>query len=161
MGERVRLIGLMLMRLNACATTPYSEATWEHLHVLAQYIITVVIEHFSQGNIPPEWFGAAQTAMDLSFDLQGSTTAKNNSFLRCPDKVWEQILDRMLRNILGNDASTSAGLAHDADGAIVPVAKSEEDGLIECDNEGTDNTEDGSGRSMASITAPQLGGIIF
>jgi len=163
--ERVRLIGQLLQRLHVIHGAPMNDETWGHLVTLCEYITMVVVEHFSKADVPAEWFGAAQVAMDLCFELHGSATAKSHPILRSPDKLWEQILSRMLQGVLttgrvavqpssggpesllvvpaGHEDGDSTSMAMDGvGGEIVPV-----------NNEGPSNP--------ASITVAQLGAIIY
>jgi condensin complex subunit 1 len=103
--ERARLLGLLLQRLNTCIKAPLDEAAWGALWNLSEYVTHVVLQGFASDGVPPQWFGTAQVAMDLSFDLAMSPGSKDNTtnpMQHCPDKAWEQIVNRMLWGMLGN-----------------------------------------------------------
>jgi len=126
--ERTRLTCLMLQRLLACAKSLTGEA-WNSLWSLSQQAVCVLVEHFVSDTVPAQWFGAAQATIDLSFDLMGSVTKENDTAQKCPDKLWEQILERMFRHVLSGSAPSSAQSFPDdresselaTAGAIVPA----------------------------------------
>jgi hypothetical protein len=145
--ERVCLLCRLIQRLQACCSTLFSDAAWGHLDALCEHCTNVVIEHFSKAHIPPEWFGAAQAAMDLCFDLNTMATAKSSSLLRCPDKLWEGILSRMLQGLLGHKALSQANANNPVSDALVPadhIPSAHEAKL-----------------SQPKVNSPQIGAIIF
>jgi len=98
--ERARLLAQLLQRMHSCSKGTLEDEAWTHLWALCQYVTRVVVEHYALNNLPPQWFGAAQSVMDLAFDLATSATDKSDPLQRCPDKLWDQLLGRMLSGIL-------------------------------------------------------------
>lgn len=115
--DRVRLICQLVQRINSCAVTPFGLDTVSHVCSLSQLATRAVIEHFSRAEVPAQWFGAMQSAMDLSFEL--APIGKEASQC-CPDKLWEQILSRMLRGLLGKETAPSS--AATLPGNDLPIA---------------------------------------
>lgn len=98
--ERARLLCQLLQRLHGCARAPLAEEAWDQIWALSQHATHVVVSAFAHAQVPPQWFGAAQAAMDLSFDISMAATGRSDAAQCCPDKLWEQILSRMLCSIL-------------------------------------------------------------
>jgi len=114
--DRVRLICQLVQRINSCSRTTFSLDTVSHLCSLSQTATRAVVEHFSRAEVPAQWFGAMQSAMDLSFEL--APIGKDASQC-CPDKLWEQILSRMLRGLLGK--GTTASSAESLPSTVPPI----------------------------------------
>merc|ERR1719181_2083537 len=91
--ERARLLCVLLGRFCGCVKPQLKDDSPEFAVVwqLCQQAIQVVMEAFSRGNVPPEWFGALQAVMDLSFDLAAYAREKRPAGVGCPDKHWERI----------------------------------------------------------------------
>ncbi|CAK0900800.1 unnamed protein product, partial [Prorocentrum cordatum] len=124
--ERARLLCQLLQRLQTCAKVSFKPEVESCLWDLSAHATRLVVESFSRDTVPPQWFGAAQSAMDLSFDLAMSLTHHTDPIQRCPDKLWEQILSRMLFGILPQqDLATTpedgAEGGEDATDAVVPT----------------------------------------
>jgi len=129
--ERVRLLCQLLQRFHGSLKQPPRGASWQHLFNLSQRATHVVIEHFGKDQVPPQWFAAAQAAVDFSFDLASSANVDSDPASMCPDKVWEQILEGMILSIyrcgggavgLEEAADTMIQTAGDGDVASVNVA---------------------------------------
>lgn len=154
---RSQLICQLLMRLQACSPTALSDDTQQRMLTLSEHSTVCVVDHFVRDDMPAEWFSAAQAAMDLAFDLHlPATSSKGGRALRCPDKMWEQILSRMLQLALGRTDNAQFQLAALADGAkseaLVAVAEGQEAPV----GEATDKAV-----SLHTVTCPQLAGIVF
>eukprot|EP00931_Biecheleriopsis_adriatica_P028132 TRINITY_DN16819_c0_g1_i1.p1 TRINITY_DN16819_c0_g1~~TRINITY_DN16819_c0_g1_i1.p1 ORF type:complete len:1571 (+),score=432.17 TRINITY_DN16819_c0_g1_i1:70-4713(+) len=146
--ERIRLLGQLLSRLQSSSKTPLSDDAAAHLLALSQYSTYTVVEHFVRGQVPPQWFGAAQVAMDLSFDVASIGQKSIDASHRFPDKVWEKILNKMLCSLLGGRQSSSAPIANDVQ-SIVPAA---EKGCEESDLKADE---------VRQLSPPQLGCVAF
>eukprot|EP00931_Biecheleriopsis_adriatica_P028133 TRINITY_DN16819_c0_g1_i2.p1 TRINITY_DN16819_c0_g1~~TRINITY_DN16819_c0_g1_i2.p1 ORF type:complete len:1586 (+),score=479.60 TRINITY_DN16819_c0_g1_i2:116-4759(+) len=146
--ERVRLLGQLLSRLQSSSKTALSDDAAAHMLALSQYMTYTVVEHFVRGQVPPQWFGAAQVAMDLSFDVASVGKKSVDASHRFPDKVWEKILNKMLCSLLGGRQSSSAPIADDVE-SIVPAA--------EKGGEGSDLGAD----QVRQLSPPQLGCVAF
>lgn len=110
--ERVRLLCQLLQRLHSSAPQPLGAELRTALTALSERATQVVVEHYARADVPPQWFGAAQAAVDLCFDLAGTASQEGEPVQRCPDKLWEQILERMLLGLLSSaaeDAEASEG----------------------------------------------------
>eukprot|EP00929_Paragymnodinium_shiwhaense_P048296 TRINITY_DN24433_c0_g3_i1.p1 TRINITY_DN24433_c0_g3~~TRINITY_DN24433_c0_g3_i1.p1 ORF type:complete len:1585 (-),score=575.68 TRINITY_DN24433_c0_g3_i1:333-5087(-) len=153
--ERVVLLCQLLTRVHTCANVPFSEEAWNHLQLLVEHVVTVVMQHFSRGEIPAEWFGAAQAAMDLTFELHGSATGSSSPMLRCPDKLWEQILMRMMQGLLGYKPGMPMQAIQDGDAGDAPMNEVAADGaaLPAPTAVAKDN--------YPELSAPQLGCLVF
>lgn len=121
--ELVRLLCQLLQRLHACADNHVDRS---QIWSIGQQAIILVIKHFSSGEVPPQWFSAAQASMDLSFELAGVIPATC-----CPDKLWEQTLGCMARGLLGVSpeavaAATAVPLTQGEEGAEAEEAPVEE-----------------------------------
>jgi len=102
--ERARLVCQLLARLHTASNGKLDGNAWSHIWSLSQHAICLVVESFSRADVPPQWFSAAQAAMDLSFDLSLDPSA-TDVVHQCPDKLWEQILGRMLCSFLNKNGS--------------------------------------------------------
>lgn len=110
--ERTRLLCQVLKRLFATLGEKVDGTSWTSLWALCQHSICVVVEAFSRALVPPEWYGAAQEVMDLSFDLAFCSQA-DMPVQQCPDKMWEQILSRMMAIVLGQDGNKPVPICDD------------------------------------------------
>jgi len=112
--ERAGIMCHMLQRLHACIRNgnlkPDDAANFL---AISEKCTFVVLESFCANNVTPQWFGAAQGAMDISFDLSTSATDSSAGVQCCPDKLWEVILERMLGKVLeGSESSEAEELSH-------------------------------------------------
>jgi condensin complex subunit 1 len=151
--ERTRLLCQMLQRLVSCVKPQFASGSVElgQVWALCQQATQVVLEDFSKGNVAAQWFGAAQAAMDLCFDLSAYAAEDGPSGMGCPDKQWESILEGMLRAVL-----QSGQLKQSA-----PIA----DEGMPADGEGEEKDEMAEEQSSlnADVKAPasQLGCTVF
>ncbi|CAE7563774.1 Ncapd2 [Symbiodinium necroappetens] len=113
--ESLRLVCQLLMRFQSSSKTPLQQQVCATLHDISQQGLLIVVQHFVSGEIPAHWFGAAQASMDLSFELAALGKSAVDAAHRSPDKVWENILNRMLCGLLGGSQS-SASEAEAAEG---------------------------------------------
>jgi len=158
--DRSRLLCHMLYRLYTCSKAPLSDEGWKHLWSLCQHAVCVLVECFARETVPAEWFGAAQAAMDLSFELAFSPQA-NQGVQQCPDKLWEQILGRMLCSVL--DKSGSAPPKADA----MPICDAS--GTEEARESGTEGAAAGAVEASAfegsaiveKVSAARIGCVVF
>jgi len=102
--ERLRLTCQLLQGLQASSKAKLDEEAWGHLWALTQNAIEISVECFARKDVPPQWFAAVQAAMDLSFDLSLGPLA-NGAMQCCPDKLWEQILGRMMHSVLKQEGA--------------------------------------------------------
>lgn len=156
--ERSRLLCQLLQRLLGCAGAPLSGEAWDHIWALCRYASHTVVRTFAHAQIPPQWFGAAQAAMDLSFDISVAADLKVNPDLHCPDKLWEQILGRMLCSILNQHGSTfippltdAASTCEVSDMAQRPAKASTNGDIVPVD----------AGLEVHRVASPQLAGVVF
>jgi len=125
--ERVKLLGHLLLRLQSFVKVPLSQENCAILWALSQHATRTVVEHFVRGEVPAQWFGAAQVAMDLSFEMASVGKESCDASQRSPDKLWEQILGRMLRSLLGgNDGTLAVAPLADATGEENAMREDEE-----------------------------------
>jgi len=147
--ERARLVCQLIQRLQQCAKVNFPDEVQKHFWALSDHVTHVVIENFARGTVPAEWFGAAQAAMDLSFDLSmTSTTAKDTPARRCPDKLWEQILSRMLQSLLAQREGTSPPAAEEAVVESEAADEAMSDSVVPAPE-------------VHSVPTPQLGCVVF
>lgn len=129
--ERVRLLCHLLQRLHSCAKGPLKGEAWVHMATLSQRATHVVVEHYARGDLPPQWFGTAQAAMDLSFELAESADPAAPAELRCPDQLWEQILERMLRGLCSSESvGSSTAVGGDNCDAIIAEDNAEAGAIV-------------------------------
>jgi len=146
--DRMRLLCQLLLRLQSAAKPPISDQVCTSLCKLSQNATMTVVEHFVRGQIPAQWFGAAQVAMDLSFELASVGTANVDAAHRCPDKVWEGILRRMLSSLLGGKGGGSA----------VPLPDEEKAAVCAQD---ADDVPALTEEEVRQLAVPQLGCVAF
>lgn len=144
--DRVRLLCQLVQRMQMSTRTIYSPETVSQLCVISQMATRAVVEHFSRAEVPAQWFGATQAAMDLSFEL--TSIAKDPTQL-CPDKLWEQILSRMLRGLLGRGPSSAPAIAD----AVADDGETEgpDDGIVPIE----------APVEIQTLSVPQLGCVVF
>jgi len=106
--ESLRLVCQLLMRFQSSAKAPLSQALCASMHDICQQALLIVVQHFVSGEVPAHWFGAAQATMDLSFELAALGKSAVDAAHRSPDKVWENILNRMLCGLLGGSQSQAS-----------------------------------------------------
>eukprot|EP00435_Cladocopium_sp_Y103_P049461 s508_g14.t3 len=99
--EHARLVAQLLLRFLGSAKGAVNDAAVSRLCAVSQQCSYLVVQHFVKGEVPPQWFPAAMCAMDLSFELAQHGSKALDAAHRSPDKVWENILNRMLCGILG------------------------------------------------------------
>lgn len=99
--EHARLVAQLLLRFLGSAKGAVNDAAVSRLCAVSQQCSYLVVQHFVKGEVPPQWFPAAMCAMDLSFELAQHGSKALDTAHRSPDKVWENILNRMLCGILG------------------------------------------------------------
>jgi len=168
--DRSRLLSQMLLRLNGCMKPQLSADSAEFACIwqLCEQTIMVLFEVFRKGDIPPEWFGALQAVMDLSFELSAVATEKSPAGVGCPDKHWERILEAMMSVVLKKtqlqSAPTSTGkldtaLADDKDGNATPNGDEEPADDAEGDHQLIQADENRNADVKASAT--QLSALIF
>jgi condensin complex subunit 1 len=173
--QRVRLCCLMLQRYSACVKPQLNSESPEFGHVwqMLQQAIQVIFEAFAKGDIPPDWFGALQAAMDLSFDLSALATERSPAGLGCPDKHWERILEAMLCGVLHKlSASPSNASPGKIDSALADgdageqaeqaVPMDEDEGDNQDDQDGDDSRQIAqAGNSDVKASASQLSCLMF
>lgn len=145
--ERTRLLCQLLMRLQGSCKS-LSEETCADLVGLSQHATLTVVEHFVRCEIPAQWFGAAQAAMDFSFELASVGVAAVDSAHRSPDKVWERVLNSMLCSLLGGKSASAAPVSDSQ--ALVPLPQG---GALE--------PSQLQGAAVQQLCAPQLGCVAF
>jgi len=106
--ESLRLVCQLLMRFQSSSKTALQQQVCATLHDISQQALLIVVQHFVSGEIPAHWFGAAQASMDLSFELAALGKSAVDAAHRSPDKVWENILNRMLCGLLGGSQSSAS-----------------------------------------------------
>lgn len=170
--ERMRLVCQLLHVLQGSTKAKLNEEAWVHVWNLSQHAIGAVVEGFARRDVPAQWYAAAQAAMDLSFDLSLSPHASSIA-QQCPDKLWEQILSRMLCSVLSQQGiqaqqkggqptgAVQSGVAPICDDPDAPAETFLSDAL----DEGSASTT-GAGLLEAAtvpigVNSSQLGCIVF
>jgi len=167
--DRFRLLCQLLQRFHSSLKQPPRGASWQHLCNLSQRATQVVVEQFAKDEVPPQWFAAAQAAVDFSFDLALSAASESEPASKCPDKIWEQILEGMIRSIYrheGGAAGATANLPPLADGPAGDNlgdkhAAAEEAGDAIMDETVGRGAGGGEGVTLAEVAAPRLGCAVF
>lgn len=151
-------------------------ADFSYIWQLCQQCIQVVMEVFGRGNVPPEWYGALQAVMDLSFDLSAYSTEKSPHGVGCPDKHWERILEAMLCGVLRQSqlqSTVSSGATEPASGTGnlgqdgEPMDAADEAGAADEEHESTaanqlvQDSRPSAGNDDVKASASQLSCLIF
>jgi len=103
--EHARLVAQLLLRFLNSSKGSIPDAAVARLCAVSQQCSFLVVQHFVKGEVPPQWFPAAMCAMDLSFELAQHGGKALDAAHRSPDKVWENILNRMLCGVLGGQGA--------------------------------------------------------